>query len=566
MTKYNILFFFFLITSCGIIYGQSTVPVPEGVTVIRNLPYVPNGTGEQTLDLYLPKNFDPLKSYPVILSVHGGGWMMGSNAFDYHYMGSHVMSQLLTTEEYIVASVNYRHTTDWANGHPEVLVSENAFPAAIQDVKTSVRYLRYLAENDPNYTYLNTDKIGAWGGSAGGNLVSLLGTSGGVAAFETSDYAGYSSAIQSVVEYCGKQDITLVLDENHRYIPQWTPTPNYIAYYIGADGEPSTFDKAVAASPITYVDASDPSMLLIHGTADETNSYEHSSVMKNALTAQGVAVNRLSLYGTGHDGPAFVSSTTLNMLTAHFHQTLLDLPTLEMIDGDYDGIITDAALWQGGITPVPGQKTVMNGGNKTLHQTEDGFSFYRNDLTVNGGNILSDWGTYIDSFSTVSFLNGSTLDSPLAILVGLHGDGKLIVGDGSQITVNDYGLHLGANTARGEMVLQGTANANTYVRVGSQDANIAGEGFLTVDGGHLIITNPSVDVPSALSVGFASESVGNVRLKNGSISITNGKEIAMENPAKEPWKSRVVRFPARRLFISVKIRVPQELYGWMAVI
>src|SRR5947209_12678438 len=126
-------------------------PLPEGTKVEKDLSYGPNGE-RNTLDLYLPPSERPL---PLIIWVHGGGWQNGSKAG-----GGPALR--MAGRGYAVASINYR------------LSGMATFPAQIEDVKAAVRFLR---ANARKYN-LDPDRFGAWGGSAGGHLVALLGTSG----------------------------------------------------------------------------------------------------------------------------------------------------------------------------------------------------------------------------------------------------------------------------------------------------------------------------------------------------------------------------------------------------
>ena len=92
---------------------------------------------------------------------------------------------------YAVAQVGYR------------LSQEAKFPAQIHDCKAAVRWLRANARKydlDPN-------RFIAWGASAGGHLVALLGTSGGVEALEGSvNDLKESSRVQTVVDWFGPTD------------------------------------------------------------------------------------------------------------------------------------------------------------------------------------------------------------------------------------------------------------------------------------------------------------------------------------------------------------------------
>jgi acetyl esterase/lipase len=93
---------------------------------------------------------------PIAVYVHGGSWSSGAKN-DWHGM---IDAPELLSRGSLVASVDYRHAPEWK------------FPTQIEDVKCAIRFLRANAARfnlDPN-------RIGAWGHSAGGHLVSMLGT------------------------------------------------------------------------------------------------------------------------------------------------------------------------------------------------------------------------------------------------------------------------------------------------------------------------------------------------------------------------------------------------------
>ena len=91
----------------------------------------------------------------------------------------------------MVASIDYR------------LAPENPWPDQIIDVKCAVRYLRAHAADlgiDPN-------RIAALGTSAGGQLVSLLGTTGSSTLWDAGPYPDESSAVDAVVDEFGPADL-----------------------------------------------------------------------------------------------------------------------------------------------------------------------------------------------------------------------------------------------------------------------------------------------------------------------------------------------------------------------
>jgi acetyl esterase/lipase len=120
---------------------------------------VPYGTdGGQPLLGILSEPGGAGSSRPAVLLVHGGGWLHGTP------MELAAAARTLTDAGFVTFNIGYRLA---APGHP-------AFPGELQDVRQALHYLRAHADSigiDPR-------RIGALGSSAGGNLVSLLATSG----------------------------------------------------------------------------------------------------------------------------------------------------------------------------------------------------------------------------------------------------------------------------------------------------------------------------------------------------------------------------------------------------
>src|SRR5262249_24089734 len=141
-----------------------------------------DGHERQKLDLYLPDKADgPL---PVVVWVHGGAWRQGSK--------NGCPGVYLAARGFAVASVGCR------------LSHDAVFPAQIEDCKAAVRWLR---ANAKKYT-LDPDHVGAWGASAGGHLVALLGTTGGMKDLEGKDGdLDQSSKVQCVVDWFGPTDL-----------------------------------------------------------------------------------------------------------------------------------------------------------------------------------------------------------------------------------------------------------------------------------------------------------------------------------------------------------------------
>ena len=153
-------------TTAGPVTAAATYRTFKGVT------YVTNGNAQQNLDLYIPTGVT--RPLPLIVYVHGGGWGGGSSAELQGQSGW----QTFLSQGFALASLNY------------TLSGTAKFPQQIFDVKAALRFLRANAGK-----YRLSGKIGIWGGSAGGQLASLAGTSCAVASLEGNEgVTGVSSS------------------------------------------------------------------------------------------------------------------------------------------------------------------------------------------------------------------------------------------------------------------------------------------------------------------------------------------------------------------------------------
>jgi len=259
----------------------------------------------QKLDIYLPDTGNG--PFPVIVSIHGGGFEMGDKA------DGQVNAMLEGLKRgYAVVSVNYR------------LSGEAVFPAQIQDVKAAIRFLRANAK-----TYkLNPDKMASWGGSAGGHLAALLGTTGDVATFDdpTLGNARYSSRVQAVVDWFGpirfdQMDAQFQASGNGRASHSAATSPESRLLGKAVTQAPELVKRA---SPATYISKNDPPFFLEHGTADPMVPTEQSknfyAELVKVLGEDKVALTLLE--GAGHGGPQFETPENLKKVFAFLDKYL----------------------------------------------------------------------------------------------------------------------------------------------------------------------------------------------------------------------------------------------------
>jgi acetyl esterase/lipase len=148
-------------------YPPASVTFANGVVGIPAIAYAqPLHFRPLTLDLYKPAKSN--SALPLIVYVHGGAWVLGTPRGKTVVGSWPAILAALAARGYVVAAVSYR------------LDGEAHFPAAIQDVKAAIKFLRL---NAGRYG-IDPKRAAIWGPSAGGQLAALAAVSCGVAAFE----------------------------------------------------------------------------------------------------------------------------------------------------------------------------------------------------------------------------------------------------------------------------------------------------------------------------------------------------------------------------------------------
>lgn len=248
------------------------VDLPEGVRLEKDVVYGTVGDRELVLDLYWYPNSE--QDMPLIIWVHGGAWRRGSK--DNPRAALHMLK-----EGYALASVGYR------------LSGEAIFPAQIQDCKAAVRWLRAHA----SAYKLDGEKFGAWGSSAGGHLVALMGTSNEVSDWEVGEHLDVSSRVQAVCDWFGPTDLLRMNDVEGKLDHNAPNSPE--SQLIGAPIQEHP-DLAGNANPINYISEDDPPFLIMHGGADRTVIPNQSEFLNVALHEQGVPSTFVWIDGQGH--------------------------------------------------------------------------------------------------------------------------------------------------------------------------------------------------------------------------------------------------------------------------
>lgn len=213
-------------------------PALAQTSVVPNVTYcAPQGRAQQ-LDLYLPDFTRHTGARPLAVYVHGGGWTGGSRTDP----RARPEIDELQARGYVVAAVSYR------------LAPAFPFPAALDDVRCAVRFLRAHASR----WSIDPQRVVAWGTSAGGHIAGLLAYTRPEDAVGTAptEWTGVSHQVRAAALFYAPLDLQTLFAGAPA--SAWTPIfgnePNALARY----------------SPSTYVRAGSVPTLLVHGNRDTT--------------------------------------------------------------------------------------------------------------------------------------------------------------------------------------------------------------------------------------------------------------------------------------------------------
>ena len=257
---------------------QIEARLPKGIIVHGNIPYNNDTLKKHLLDIYLPVNAKG--NMPLVVFIHGGGWLGNDKYADMGYMPNTIAAML--NNGMAVASIDYRFAT------------QAVFPAILQDCNKAVSF---LYDNADKYN-LDKNKIAVMGFSAGGHLASLMGTSQNNKVkdlYFPNTYRPFQ--YKAVVDFYGPIDLVLLPGNEDAKSPE--------ALLIGATPLERP-DLAKAASPITYIDKNDPPFIIFHGEKDNVVSNKQSKLFSAWLKYYGVQheliiVKDAPHYGTMYD-------------------------------------------------------------------------------------------------------------------------------------------------------------------------------------------------------------------------------------------------------------------------
>ena len=259
---------------------RAAAPDADPVEVIADIDYAGAGNPRQRLDLYLPRTRTGAAPLPVIVFVHGGGWVGGSKS-----AGRAVVRPYALTGEYAGVSIGYR------------LAGQARWPAQIHDCKAAIRWIRANAARHG----LDPERIGVIGSSAGGTLVTLLGVSGGAEDLEGSvgPHGSASSRVTCVVNRFGRLNFLAQPESARASAAQAGPLAQRLALMFGGPVDEMAA-LAGRASPASHAAAGLPPIITFHGTADTLVPFVQAEEFDAAMRRAGGAHLLVPVQGGGH--------------------------------------------------------------------------------------------------------------------------------------------------------------------------------------------------------------------------------------------------------------------------
>ena len=245
-----------------------------------NIVYHTANNYQNKLDLYKP--VDVSQPTPVVVVIHGGGWIEGTKE-----------DRVLEIMPYLAmgfAAVNVEYR----------LGRISLAPAAVEDCRCA---LHWVFANARKYNF-DPDRVVLQGGSAGGHLALTTGMLTPAAGFDRECRApgddnwkanpgtDKDPRVAAIVNWFGIAD---VLDELHG-----ANAKGYAVVWFG--DQPNADDLAKRVSPINYVTSSVPPIITIHGDKDELVPYSQSVRLHKALDAAGVKNQLYTVAGGNHGG------------------------------------------------------------------------------------------------------------------------------------------------------------------------------------------------------------------------------------------------------------------------
>lgn len=239
--------------------------IPADVPHELDVAYL-EGDRNEKADLYLPLSVPAGQKVPALILIHGGGFNDGDKRrYREINFGTNAAKR-----GYLAMSINYKLRKT---------KGQVTWPQCVYDVKEAVRWLK---QNADKY-HIDPDRIGAMGGSAGGNLASMLALTGPDDGFEgEGSRTNISTRIACAIDLYGAVDLMTYKSDRPR--PD-TNKPEMAMFNKTKAEAPELYRKG---SPTSYVRTLSAPLLMIHGTGDTVVLPNQSQLLRSKLMEVGL--------------------------------------------------------------------------------------------------------------------------------------------------------------------------------------------------------------------------------------------------------------------------------------
>ncbi|MBD0823734.1 alpha/beta hydrolase [Aestuariibaculum marinum] len=211
--------------------------VSDSIIYCEDITYKKTETSKLKLDIYRPKSQNKKETFPAVLLIHGGGWLVGSKD------NQRIMGQHLAQHGYVGISVSYR------------LGFEATYPAAVNDLKEAIIWIKKHAKK----YHINPEKITVLGASAGAQLATLVGVTPNSSLYST--HSKISNEVQAIVNIDG------IVSFIHPEAAAESKPGKASMAGIWLNGEKEeNFKLWKEASPLEYVNSQTPPTLFINSS------------------------------------------------------------------------------------------------------------------------------------------------------------------------------------------------------------------------------------------------------------------------------------------------------------
>lgn len=206
-----------------------------------------HGAGTVWGKFYGPKTYEPGRTYPVVLFVHGAGYLQNVHDRYPTYFREQMFHNLLVQQGYIVLDLDFRASSGYGRDWRTAIYRQMGHP----ELEDYLDGIDWLVDNHQ----ADRDRVGIYGGSYGGFMTFM-------ALFREPGTFKAGAALRPVTDWS---------QYNHAYTANILNTP---------DIDPEAYAKS---SPMEYADRLQDHLLIAHGMIDDNVFYKDSVMMAQRL-------------------------------------------------------------------------------------------------------------------------------------------------------------------------------------------------------------------------------------------------------------------------------------------